>query len=114
MDYRVYYSGLYRDYCRDPFHHSLLSTREFRVWFGGCGGGVGWGRDWGETCPHYRNFRGSPATRAGDIFPTSPLWHPVLPTRFFYPIAGLRLRNLNRATMIKKPYCSLYTHVLVT
>ena len=28
MEYRDYYSGLYRDYCRDPFPHSLLSTRE--------------------------------------------------------------------------------------
>ena len=33
MNYRDYYEGLYRDYYRDPFHHSLLSTRElgFRV-----------------------------------------------------------------------------------
>ena len=28
MDYRDYYSGFYRDYYRDPFPHSLLSTRE--------------------------------------------------------------------------------------
>ena len=28
MDYRDLYSGLYRDYYRDPFPHSLLSTRE--------------------------------------------------------------------------------------
>ena len=31
MDSRDYYSGLYRDYYRDPFPHSLLSTRETRV-----------------------------------------------------------------------------------
>ena len=35
MDYRDYYSGSYRDYYRDPFLHSLLSTREF------CGTSVG-------------------------------------------------------------------------
>ena len=28
MDYGDYYWGLYRDYCRDPFPHSLLSTRQ--------------------------------------------------------------------------------------
>ena len=28
MDYGDYYWGLYRGYYRDPFHHSLLSTRE--------------------------------------------------------------------------------------
>ena len=28
MDYGDYYWGLYRDYYRDPFPHSLLSTRE--------------------------------------------------------------------------------------
>ena len=28
MDYGDYYSGLYRDYYRDPFPHSLLSTRQ--------------------------------------------------------------------------------------
>ena len=29
MDYRDYYSGLHRNHYRDPFPHSLLSTREF-------------------------------------------------------------------------------------
>ena len=29
MDYGGYSWGLYRDYYRDPFPHSLLSTREF-------------------------------------------------------------------------------------
>ena len=29
MDYGDYYWGLYRDYYRDPFPHSLLSTRQF-------------------------------------------------------------------------------------
>ena len=28
MDYGDYYWGLYRDYHRDPFPHSLLSTRQ--------------------------------------------------------------------------------------
>ena len=28
MNIGDYYWGLYRDYCRDPFPHSLLSTRE--------------------------------------------------------------------------------------
>ena len=28
MDYRDYSKGLFRDYYRDPFRHSLLSTRE--------------------------------------------------------------------------------------
>ena len=28
MDYGDYYWGLYRGYYRDPFPHSLLSTRE--------------------------------------------------------------------------------------
>ena len=28
MGYRDYYQGLYRDHYRDPFPHSLLSTRE--------------------------------------------------------------------------------------
>ena len=28
MDYGDYHRGLYRDYYRDPFHHSLLSTRQ--------------------------------------------------------------------------------------
>ena len=28
MDYRDYYEGLYRDYCRHPFPHFLLSTKE--------------------------------------------------------------------------------------
>ena len=28
MDYGDYYWGLYRDYYRDPFPHSLLSTRQ--------------------------------------------------------------------------------------
>ena len=28
MDYGDYYWGLYRDYYRDPFPHSLLGTRE--------------------------------------------------------------------------------------
>ena len=28
MDCGDYYGGLYRDYYRDPFPHSLLSTRE--------------------------------------------------------------------------------------
>ena len=28
MNYGDYYWGLYRDYYRDPFPHSLLSTRE--------------------------------------------------------------------------------------
>ena len=35
MGYGDDYWGLYRDYYRDPFPHSLLSTREFglvRVW----------------------------------------------------------------------------------
>ena len=31
MDYRDYHLGLYREYYRDPFPHSLLSTREFKV-----------------------------------------------------------------------------------
>ena len=30
MDYGDYYWGLYRDYYRDPFPHSLLSTRKLR------------------------------------------------------------------------------------
>ena len=30
MDYRDYYLGFYSDYYRDPFPHSLLSTREIR------------------------------------------------------------------------------------
>ena len=29
MDYGDNYWGLYRDYYRDPFPHSLLSTREY-------------------------------------------------------------------------------------
>ena len=29
MDHGDYYWGLYRDYSKDPFPHSLLSTREF-------------------------------------------------------------------------------------
>ena len=29
MDYGDYSWGLHRDYYRDPFPHSLLSTREF-------------------------------------------------------------------------------------
>ena len=33
MDYRDHYLGLYRDYHRDPFPHSLLSTRESLSWF---------------------------------------------------------------------------------
>ena len=28
MDYGDYFGGLYRDYYRDPFPHSLLSTRQ--------------------------------------------------------------------------------------
>ena len=28
MDYKDYYWGLYRDYCGEPFLHSLLSTRD--------------------------------------------------------------------------------------
>ena len=28
MDYGDYYCGFYRDYYRDPFPHSLLSTRQ--------------------------------------------------------------------------------------
>ena len=36
LDYRDYYLGLYRDYYRDPFPHSLLSTRE--IVMEGCGG----------------------------------------------------------------------------
>ena len=28
MDYGDYYWGVYRDYCKDPFPHSLLSTRQ--------------------------------------------------------------------------------------
>ena len=28
MEYRDHYLGLYRHYYRDPFPHSLLSTRE--------------------------------------------------------------------------------------
>ena len=42
MDYRDYYMGLYKDYYRDPFPHSLLSTREIRhpkLKFRGRGGG---------------------------------------------------------------------------
>ena len=31
MDYGDYYWGLYRDCYRDPFPHSLLRTRQFRV-----------------------------------------------------------------------------------
>ena len=31
MDYGDYYWGLYRDYYRGPFPHSLLSTRQFFV-----------------------------------------------------------------------------------
>ena len=31
MKYRDYYEGLYRDYYRDPFPHSLLSPRESRL-----------------------------------------------------------------------------------
>ena len=38
MGYRDHYEGLYRDCYRDPFPHSLLSTREFSMflhsWFG--------------------------------------------------------------------------------
>ena len=34
MDYGDYYWGLFRDYKRDPFLHSLLSTRQFRVFRG--------------------------------------------------------------------------------
>ena len=30
MDYRDYYWGLHRGYYRDPFPHSLLSTREMK------------------------------------------------------------------------------------
>ena len=29
MDYEDYYWGLYRDYNRDPFPHSLVSTKEY-------------------------------------------------------------------------------------
>ena len=31
MGYGDYYWGLYRDYYRDPFPHSPLSTRQLRV-----------------------------------------------------------------------------------
>ena len=31
MDYGYYYWGLYRDYYRDPFPHSLLSTRQMSL-----------------------------------------------------------------------------------
>ena len=31
MDYREYYKGVYRDSYRDPFPHSLLSTREINL-----------------------------------------------------------------------------------
>ena len=31
MDYGDYFWGLYRDYSRDPFPHSLLRTREVRM-----------------------------------------------------------------------------------
>ena len=31
MDYGDYCWGLYRDYYRDPFPHSLLSTRQLSV-----------------------------------------------------------------------------------
>ena len=30
MDYRDYYMRFYKDYYRDPFPHSLLSTRKIR------------------------------------------------------------------------------------
>ena len=32
MGYGDYYLGIYRDYYRDPFPPSLLSTRELRLW----------------------------------------------------------------------------------
>ena len=39
MDYGDDYGGLYRDYYRDRFPHSLLSTRELRLvirgWYSG-------------------------------------------------------------------------------
>ena len=31
IEYGDYHWGLYRDYCRDPFPHSLLSTRELNT-----------------------------------------------------------------------------------
>ena len=34
MDYVDDYWGLYRDYYKDPFPHSLLSTRLFFYWLG--------------------------------------------------------------------------------
>ena len=39
MDYIAWYLGLYRDYYRDPFPHSLLSTREFLGLVLSCYGG---------------------------------------------------------------------------
>ena len=32
MDYKDHYWGLYGDYSRDEFPHSLLSTREYSHW----------------------------------------------------------------------------------
>ena len=37
----LYYCGLCRDYCRDPFPHSLLSTRESSTLLVGSLGGFG-------------------------------------------------------------------------
>ena len=39
MDYGDDYWGLYRDYCRDPFPHSLLRTREISLEFRAEGSG---------------------------------------------------------------------------
>ena len=33
MDYGDYYWGLYRGYYRDPFPHSLLSTRQKSLYY---------------------------------------------------------------------------------
>ena len=54
MDYGDYYWGLYRDYYRDPFPHSLLSTRQF-------GGFAGYSSD----NPHLLQPKASKASGMG-------------------------------------------------